>query len=140
MHLLGPEAHTDNLDDFYGDPVQWLPRYRDYLYGQGLSPKTVRVYVQKLEAAAGWCDAQGVRLTTLTASEARDLAGTFPNSASSRRQLRTACKHYWDMLGLNGPVKAFRVPPKPQPVWRGLEPYDAGKLVKAAKGIHPRGS
>lgn len=90
--------------------------------------------------ASDWCDSRGYRLTTLTPSQASELARQFPNTASSRRQLRTALKHYWEMLGVTGPAKAIRVPPKPTPRWRGLEPEDAGRLVKAAVGWHPAGT
>lgn len=120
--------------------MRWLPRYRDYLLAQGLSDKTVRIYVAKVEHASGWCDEQGVSLVTLSATDASLMARAFPNTASSRRQLRTAIKHYWDMLGVRGPEKAIRVPPKPSPRWRGLEPEVAGKLVKAAVGWHPQGT
>src|SRR5690606_33911912 len=114
------------------DPMRWLPRYRDHLLGQGLSDKTVRVYVTRVEQAAGWCDQHGVHLVSLGASDAAEMATMFPSSASSRRQLRTALKHYWEMLDVKGPVKAIRVPPQPTPRWRGLEPDEAARLVKAA--------
>src|SRR5690606_11570571 len=39
-----------------------------------------------------------------------------------------------------GPLKAIRVPPKPTPRWRGLEPDEAARFVKAAKGWHPQGT
>lgn len=120
--------------------MRWLPRFRDYLLAQGLSEKTVHVYVAKVEAASGWCEAQGVRLTTMSATDAARMARTFPNTTSTRRQLRTALKHYWEMLGISGPTKAIRVPPKPSPRWRGLEPDDAARFVKAAKGWHPQGT
>src|SRR5690554_1672532 len=120
--------------------MRWLPRYRDHLLGQGLSPKTVRVYVGKVEQASSWCNRQGLHLVSLTPSEATELCKQFPASAASRRQLRTALKHYWDMLGVNGPVKAIRVPPKPTPKWRGLEPEDASRLIKTALDWYPQGT
>lgn len=121
-------------------PMQWLPRYRDHLLGQGLSPKTARIYIAKVERASSWCQSKGVHLTSLTPSEVAEMCKQFPYTASSRRQLRTALKHYWEMLGIQGPVKAIRVPPKPAPRWRGLEPEDAARLVKAAVGWHPQGT
>lgn len=121
-------------------PVRWLPRFRDHLLGQGLSEKTVTTYVAKVELVSGWCRERGVHLTSLTPSQAVEVAKLVPASASSRRQLRTALRHYWDMIGVKGPEKAIRVPPKPSPRWRGLEPDDAALLVKAAKGWHPQGT
>lgn len=38
------------------------------------------------------------------------------------------------------PVRAIRVPPKPQYRWRGLEPDAAAALAKAATGWHPQGT
>src|SRR5690606_15311029 len=122
------------------DPMRWLPRYRDHLLGQGLSDKTVRVYVTRVEQASGWCAQRGVHLVSMSASDASEMSRIVPNTAASRRQLRTALKYYWEMFGVQGPVKAIRVPPKPTPKWKGLEPDEAARMVKAAKGWHPEGT
>jgi len=63
-----------------------------------------------------------------------------PDTNSSRKQLRTALKHYWTMSGrIDPPARAVRVPPKPRGICRAIEPDDARILVKTALGWHPQG-
>ena len=112
---------------------------RDYLTGQGLSPTTIRNYSGALARAVAWADSSGADLEDLTNSETATLAGIFPPSNSSRRHLRAALVHYWDMLNLDGPVKAIRVPPRPTPRWRGLEDDQVADLLDVARGDWPRG-
>lgn len=125
-----------------GRRVQWEPRFIDYLVGQlGLSPKTCRIYLWHVREAARWCEERGLRLSSLQAQAVAELAKTVPFTASSRRALRTALTHYWAMLGrTDPPVRAIRVPRKPDPRWRGLSPEHARLMVKMSVGWYPEGT
>ena len=114
--------------------------YEEYLYGLGLAPKTIDVYARHVHRATLWANSRGGRVVDLTAREVAEFTSTVPNSASTRRHLRTALTHYWRMRGRrDAPVRAVRVPPKPRGRSRALEIDDARALVKAAIGWHPEG-
>jgi integrase len=114
--------------------------YEEWLLGEGLSAKTVSTYQSKLCRADEIAVEKGWDLLDLTASQAVELAGYFPNAASSRRQLRTALQHYWAMHDTAGPVKAIRVPKQSRGRFRGLEADEARMLAKAARGWWPDGT
>lgn len=109
--------------------------YRNYLVGLGLAPRTIGVYASYVERAI----AAGIDLETATPIEVAEYAESFPNTASTRRQIRTSFTHYWAMIERDGPVKAIRVPPKPRGRCRALEPEQARVLVKTAIGWDPHG-
>jgi len=113
--------------------------YNDWLLSQGLSQKTVVIYRAKLDRAAEIARQQGWDLRHLTALQAAVIADQFTLTSSTRRQLRTALVHYWEMHEVVGPAKAIRVPKKPRGHYRGLEPDDARLLAKTARGWWPDG-
>jgi site-specific recombinase XerD len=119
-----------------------LDAYTEYLYGQGLSPKTIRIYVRLVTRAMIWLAAE--RSTTVDDAGAYDiveLARLVPQNRSSLAQLRSALRHYWEMTGrYRPPVKAIRVPRKGDPVSRALTEEEAHKLVEVAKEWHPNGT
>lgn len=110
--------------------------YVDYLYGRGLSEKTVAIYVSHIKRIV----VAGIDPDTMTATECATYASTTPASAATRRQLRCALTRYWEATGRrDGPIQAIRVPPKPRGVCRALPQDDARLLVKAARGWRPEG-
>lgn len=109
--------------------------FRDYLLGQGLSPRTINIYVRLILAAQ-----QHVELGTVTATLLHEYASRLPFSHSLRGQFASACRHYWEMIGRHdGPVKAIRVPPQPEMVCQAVEDHQARDLVKVALGWYPEG-
>lgn len=121
---------------------QRVDHYKGHLLATGLSDPTVRVYVSLLVKSAAWCVKHNTSLymidAELLARMARDLV---PFSSSSRRQLRSALVHYWEMVGRpDAPAKAIRVPKKPQGRCRAVTPEQARDLVKASVGWHPNGT
>ena len=117
-----------------------LDAYTSHLYGLGLAPHSIRIYIRHLRRAIDGMAAAGTTLETATPEEIALYAATVPNSNSSRRQLRTTLKHYWTMTGrIDPPARAVRVPPKPRGICRAIEPDDARILVKTSLGWHPNG-
>lgn len=114
--------------------------YEDWLLAQGLTVKTISIYRGKLDRATGVAAEQGWDLRSLTPSQAAALADTFPFTPSSRRQLRTALQHYWELNEVVGPAKAIRVPRAPRGRFRGLEMDEARLLAKTARGWWPDGT
>lgn len=114
--------------------------YREYLIGRGLSANTVRNYEGKLRRAAGWAEEHNTDLADLKPSEVVAITELWPRKHSSRRQLRSALVHYWEMLGVTGPVRAIRVPGRPRPRWRGLEDDAVCSLLEIARVDWPRGA
>lgn len=117
--------------------VQGVPvRLDEYLFGLGLSPKTIRVYRQAIERAIPHINLDDCNPVELAAYTQQHV----PNTSSSRRHFKAALTHYWEMTGrVNPPVKAVRVPRKPTPICRALEPADARALVNASLGWYPEG-
>lgn len=116
-----------------------LEEFREYLIGLGFSPATVRNYVMRMKQAFTWAAHTGTDLLDLRPSEASDLAQTVPRSNASQRQLRVTVQHYWDLHGVEGPAKAFRVPPRPTPRWKGLNDDQVIALKETARPDWPRG-
>jgi integrase/recombinase XerC len=113
--------------------------YTEWLLAQGLTDKTVSIYRGKLDRAETLATGQGWDLQQLTPSQAAELANSFPYTTSTRRQLRTALVHYWQLHDVVGPARAIRVPPKPLGHYRGLESDEARLLAKTARGWWPEG-
>lgn len=114
--------------------------YHEWLLGQGLSSKTVVIYERKMRLVLDLCAERGWDASALAPSQAVSIAAEFPNSPSSRRQLRTCLKHYWDWRKVNGPEKAIRVPRQERGRFRGLDPDEAKLLAKTARGWWPHGT
>lgn len=63
-----------------------------------------------------------------------EYVATQPPTWSSRKGLRSALKHYWEFVARDRPpLRAIRVPPKPEMVCRALDEDDARILAKAAR-------
>lgn len=111
--------------------------FRDYLVGQGLSPRTIAIYVRLVVAAQQHFD-----LATVTATILHEYASTVITFSHSRRgQFAAAVHHYWNMVGrFDGPIRAIKVPPQPEMVCLAVEDDQARDIVKVALGWHPEGT
>ena len=117
-----------------------LGLYEEYLVERGLDTKTIKIYRAKLAAVFQLVDHYGWDVNALLPSQARTISQAFPNTPSSRRQLRTALRHWWEMWEVRGPEAAIRVPKAPRGQFRGLEDDEARLLAKAAVGWYPEGT
>lgn len=117
--------------------METVAEYREWLFSMSLSPKTVKIYVRVIERVTVWCEERDTDITMLRPSQLALLTGETP--PGSRRQLRSALQHYWTMLGMQGPSRAIRVPPKPRPRWKGLQPDEAQRLLRTARAHPDRG-
>lgn len=128
-----------NLTD---DPtVTGMHDYREYLYALGLGDSTVRNYTAAVRKARDWADRNSVDLITIDATNLRALARTFIKSAATWRTLRCSLIHYWEMHDRwDAPARAIKVPPAPEPQWRGIDTQEAGRLIKVSVGWHPEGT
>ncbi len=112
--------------------------FREYLLAQGLADKTLRAYETRLRQAVAWSPEP---LEVASAQAIAEVAARLPRTTSSQRQLRSALTHYWAMIGrVDPPVRAVRVPPKPRPRCKALDPADARALVKVSVGWYPAGT
>jgi integrase/recombinase XerD len=112
-----------------------LDTYQEYLIGEGLAPRTIRIYVGLMEQAGAHLD-----LATVRPGELADYAAHIPFSHSRRGQFVAALNHYWRSVGrYDGPAKAIRVPPQPEMVCQAVTDDQARDLVKTALGWHPEG-
>jgi len=104
------------------------------LTARGLAPKSVRIYLGSILAAEAWCEQQGTTLAAATAVDLADYLLTQPSSWSSRKGLRSALKHYWEIIGRDRPpLAAVRVPPKPTMTCKALDEDDARILAKTSR-------
>lgn len=117
-----------------------LDLYEEYLVERGLDPKTIGIYKAKIRTVLQLTDHYGWDINALLPSQARTIAQAFPNTPSSRRQLRTSMKWWWEMWEVRGPETAIRVPKAPRGQYRGLEDDEARLLAKAAVGWYPAGT
>ena len=115
--------------------------YVEYLIGQGLSDRTIRLYAQRLVVAQQWAENRGVSLLDATPSiVAAYTKECVALSYSSRAQARAMLSHFWEWKGReHPPVKAVRVPPHPTMVCQALEEDEARAITKAAIGWFPQG-
>lgn len=114
--------------------------YREHLIAAGLSRRTIEIYELRLSQVLEWCEGRGVDLQAATASAMREMAEALPASTSFRRQIRSALKHYWEMVERDRPpLGAIRVPKKPNYRNRALPPRQARDLAKVSMGWYPQG-
>jgi len=109
--------------------------YIEHLTAHGLGAKTIRLYVRAVERAH---QALGP-LEDVTATGLASYADGLAAGYSTRRHLRTALRAYWSMLGVDGPLQAIRVPPKPRSRCLALDEDDARAMIKTAVGWYPEG-
>ncbi len=136
LTVVGGETTAGGPNRKRGDS---LVEYHEYLTALGLRPRTVRAYELRVAAAERWARARGLDLLALKPTEAAELATLVPNTNPSRRQLRSALTHYWDLHDVHGYYKAITVPPRPPARWKGLEEPQVKRLLAAARGDWPRG-
>lgn len=110
-------------------------RFRRYLHERELSRRSIDVYVRMVIRAEAWCEPNGYDLATTPAELVMEWAeAEIPRSTSSRRQARSALRHYWAMVGRTDPPEwAIRVPKAPQYVCRALEEDEAAILAAHAR-------
>ena len=114
--------------------------YVDYLRGEGLSNRTVVSYTNNMRRVERLAGSLGIHLLEATAGELATVAAETPNSMSTRRQLRTSLKHFYEFKGrTDPPLKAIRVPRAPRGRFKGLEPEEAAMLTKTALDWYPQG-
>lgn len=116
--------------------------FREHLVGQGLSEKSIRLYMAIVTHAERWMRTQNTTLAWAAPSHVAQYATEcVTNSSSSRRQAASALRHYWEFKGrTNPPRKAIRVPPHPEMVCRAVEEVEARALMKTAVGWWPKGT
>lgn len=107
---------------------------------EGLALGTVKLYLRVLANADEWCSGQGSTLADASATLIAEYVATRPPSWSNRNLMRAAFGHYWRIVGrLNPPVRAVRVPPKPEWPCQALEEDDARVLAKLARSRSDEG-
>jgi integrase len=106
---------------------------RTQLQGCGLDPKSVDTYYRRIIKADAWCTARGSSLAKAPGPLVARYADTLPRSWATRKELRAACKWYWQLTKRREPPLTFiRVPPKPTMVCKAFEESDAMVLAKVA--------
>lgn len=111
-------------------------RFGSYLVAQGIGARTIQTYQLVLARAFK----SGLNLAHPTPLTLAAYADSTPNTHSSRSQLRSTFRWYWQSIGVEGPEKAVRVPPQPLMVCRALEDDQARDVVKVALGWWPQGT
>lgn len=107
--------------------------FADFLVGNGLSAKTVTIYVKKIDAAIIWFADRGAVLAEASGADLAAWGSEQPPSTSSRRQARSAVSYYFEWLGRNTQLtKAIRVPPKPRYFCQAVTLLEAASLHRAA--------
>lgn len=116
--------------------------YTEHLLLQGLAANTIRVYRGAVERAEQWLHATcGYGLDLASVTDLAVYAATLPISNSTRGQLRSALKLWYEHTGTPGaPHRAVRVPPQPELVCLALEDDEARAVVKVALGWWPQGT
>lgn len=101
---------------------------------EGLADKTVALYLRVIRKGDGWCRERGSSLADASAVLIAEYVATRPASWSNRNLMRAAFQHYWRATERDRPpVRAIRVPPKPDWPCRALEEDDARLLAKLAR-------
>lgn len=103
------------------------------LLGCGLAPRTAYLYARRLEVFERLLSERGADLVSAGPADIAEVACQFPWSHGVRCQLRGALTHAWEVLGrLDGPVRAVRIPPKPQGRCKALSATEAALLERSA--------
>lgn len=110
------------------------PSLSDALLAEGLAPDTVYQYVKAVDRAKAWFAGRGSSLDTATATELSEFVQTLPHTWSSRNLARASITWYWSVTERpSPPVKALRVPKRPEMVCKALEDEESAMLAKAAR-------
>ncbi len=103
------------------------------LLARGLAQRTAKLYAVTIRRAERWWCQQGATLAAATPVEVVLYVRLQPETWATRKSLRSALGHYWEMVERHDPpLRAIRLPPKPVMVCKALEPDDARILAKAA--------
>lgn len=115
--------------------------FTSYLEGRGFADRSVREYVRILRRADRWLrEHRGLPLEAATAADVRCWADTLPYTWSTRKQARTALRHWQRWLCVTDELDAaVRVPAKPKMKHRALDDRDAAVLEVAAQEAGRRG-
>ena len=107
--------------------------FADFLVGNGLSARTVSIYVKKIDAAILWFAERDATLADASAADLAAWGNEQSPSTSSRRQARSAVFHYYTWLGRSTKItKAIRVPPKPRYYCQAVTVSEAAAIHRAA--------
>ncbi len=107
---------------------------RHELLARGLSARTAQLYYREITRALSWCEDRGLELKRLPLAEVLAYADSRPFTFSTRKLVRDALRHYWEITGRKDPpLKAIRVPKRPEMVCKALEEDDLRILGKAAR-------
>lgn len=123
-------------DEAYLDRMRRIAGFVEFLISQGLDGRTIGIYVGVLKRM----DAAGFDPDHPTSTEVAGYVNSQPNTHSSRSQIRSTLKWYWESTGYQGPLKAVRVPPQPLMVCRALDDDEARAVEKTALGWWPEGT
>ena len=103
-----------------------------HLSGTGLADRTIQEYTKWLKRLARWCALHDLRPCELQGHHLREWAeATIPPGRESRKNARSACKHYYLWLGrTDQPWQAILVPRKrPGKPWPLTEPERQAMLA-----------
>lgn len=90
--------------------------------------------MQAVDRACTWFDARGWDLALATPVQMATYRDTLPKSFATISQFKVAVGHYWESEGRpSPPLRAIRVPPRPEMVCRALDEDDARILAKHAR-------
>lgn len=110
--------------------------FADYLVGNGLSARTVDIYIKRIDGAIIWFADRGVVLAESSAAELAAWGNEQAPSTSSRRQARSAVSHYFRWLGRDPRITiAIKVPPKPRYFCQAVTEREASDLHRAATQV-----
>lgn len=106
---------------------------REIMAIQGLKPRSIYIYVRALQRLQDWCLRRHTDLDHVTADMLNEYGETLAPGRSTRMQLRSALKYYYEAVGRSpNPYKAIPVPPKRRMICRAFEANDAALLYKTA--------
>ena len=107
---------------------------RREMAGLGLAPRTFSQYANACQTAERWFAEQGWHLAAALPWQVVAYLDTRPSSWACRNLMRAAFKTYWELGGHpKPPLRAVRVPPKPEMTCRALDDEDAQRLAMAAR-------
>lgn len=107
--------------------------YRQELLERELSPRTVNSYVREVQRAEWACEAAGYSLRNVPAIVLGQYVEARLKTWSTRKLIRSALKHYWEIFKRkNPPLWVLRVPRKPRMICRALEDEEAATFAAYA--------
>lgn len=115
--------------------------FSQHLEGRGFADRSVREYARVVRRADGWLREQlGLPIEAATPAEIRAWSDTLPYTWSTRKQARTALRHWQEWLHHREDLAgAVRAPRKPKMQSRSLSDRDAVILERAALESGRRG-